>query len=257
MGKVFLFTAVVVFIALLGLTDAGKKSKCEGKKYNRKVKRYTSCVKRGFNSTLGCESGDGELNKKSLRECKKLERGLKKCGYECKAAEIDGGWGDFSAWSNCSVECGGGTQSRNRSCNNPAPANGGKDCEGNAEESRKCNSDPCPVDGGWSDFSAWSGCSAECGGGTQSRSRECDNPAPANGGAECEGDAEESQECNTDPCPEWICHHYSNDDFTWRDNNQATDEKMCERTGGRKFNGGDTSITEQCGGCHCCKPQGL
>ena len=57
------------------------------------------------------------------------------------------------------------------------------------------------IDGGWSDFGSWSDCSAECGGGTQSRSRTCTNPAPGDGGADCEGDAVEERACNTDPCP--------------------------------------------------------
>ena len=43
-------------------------------------------------------------------------------------------------------------------------------------------------------FGDWSECPEECGG-TQSRSRECDSPAPENGGAECEGEAEETQDC--------------------------------------------------------------
>jgi len=51
-----------------------------------------------------------------------------------------------------------------------------------------------PVDGGWSD---WGACSADCGGGTQTRT--CTNPAPANGGADCVGDP--SQTCNTQACP--------------------------------------------------------
>ena len=50
------------------------------------------------------------------------------------------------------------------------------------------------INGGWSE---WSECSVACGGGTQTRT--CTNPAPANGGAYCEGSAE--QECNTQSCP--------------------------------------------------------
>lgn len=53
---------------------------------------------------------------------------------------------------------------------------------------------PTPaVDGGWGD---WGSCSADCGGGTQTRS--CDNPAPSGGGDDCVGEA--SQACNTDDC---------------------------------------------------------
>lgn len=39
-----------------------------------------------------------------------------------------------------------------------------------------------------------------CGGGTQTRSRTCSDPAPLNGGAECEGDISQTQSCNTGGC---------------------------------------------------------
>ena len=69
----------------------------------------------------------------------------------------------------------------------------------NAEDYKLCHL--ISVDGGWSDYGDWSACSAECGGGTQTRSRTCSNPAPAHGGADCEGDAQQEQACNTDSCP--------------------------------------------------------
>jgi len=55
----------------------------------------------------------------------------------CSALKkVDGGW---SAWSVCSVACGGGTQTR--TCTNPAPANGGLDCSGASSQS--CNTQAC------------------------------------------------------------------------------------------------------------------
>ena len=57
------------------------------------------------------------------------------------------------------------------------------------------------VDGNWSDYGAWSECSAECGTGTKTRTRTCTNPAPAYGGASCEGEATETQNCNEHECP--------------------------------------------------------
>ena len=50
------------------------------------------------------------------------------------------------------------------------------------------------LDGGWSGFGA---CSKACDGGTQSRN--CSNPAPANGGNDCVGDS--TNACNTQDCP--------------------------------------------------------
>ncbi|XP_008332413.1 complement component C8 beta chain [Cynoglossus semilaevis] len=47
------------------------------------------------------------------------------------------------------------------------------------------------IDGSWSCWGAWSGCS----GTRKSRSRQCNNPAPSNGGMACRGLQEESTEC--------------------------------------------------------------
>ena len=60
----------------------------------------------------------------------------------------------------------------------------------------KCN----PVDGGWSNFGDWSSCSVPCGDGTQTRTRSCNNPTPADGGADCVGEDSESQPCNMGEC---------------------------------------------------------
>ncbi|KAI8485005.1 hypothetical protein Bbelb_372510 [Branchiostoma belcheri] len=320
--------------------------------------------------------------------------------YRCVTAAVDGGWSDWGPWSGCSVTCGVGTETRNRTCTNPAPANGGTDCDGPDEETQACDTEvPCPetsiacehdtlqlscseaqtlfivdanfgrtsasnscpcytdcstvcrannslavvrdacqgnqqctvaandsvfgdpclnvqkylevsyrcvtetitcehdtlqlscsegqtlfivdanfgrtsasnscpcytdcgtvcradnslavvrdacqgqqqctvaandsvfgdpylnvqkylevsyrcvtaaVDGGWSDWGPWSGCSVTCGVGTETRNRTCTNPAPANGGADCDGPDKETQACDTEvPCPETsiACEH--------------------------------------------------
>ena len=57
----------------------------------------------------------------------------------------DGGYSEWSQWSECTKACGGGKEKRHRSCTNPSPTHGGKDCSrlGDASEERECNSDPC------------------------------------------------------------------------------------------------------------------
>ncbi|XP_035657355.1 netrin receptor UNC5A-like [Branchiostoma floridae] len=117
---------------------------------------------------------------------------------------VDGGWTDWSPWSACSVTCGVGTQTRDRSCTNPAPAHGGVKCDGRSDqETQACDTGvSCQVDGGWSDWSPWSACSVTCGVGEQTRDRSCTNPAPAHGGAECDGLDQETQACDTTvSCP--------------------------------------------------------
>jgi hypothetical protein len=62
-----------------------------------------------------------------------------------------------------------------------------------------CEPNLCAVDCVLSDWSAWGACSVPCGGGTRIRTRTVLVPA-ANGGAAC-GVLEESENCNTQPCP--------------------------------------------------------
>ena len=61
-----------------------------------------------------------------------------------RAVSVNGGWTDFEEWPECSVECGGGTQTRTRTCTNPAPAYEGADCVGDSSQTRECNTHPCP-----------------------------------------------------------------------------------------------------------------
>ncbi len=56
-------------------------------------------------------------------------------------------------------------------------------------------------DGNWGAWSSFGACSATCGGGTQTHTRICNNPSPANGGATCVGSTSESTACNTQACP--------------------------------------------------------
>ncbi|XP_023931784.1 uncharacterized protein LOC106153735 isoform X3 [Lingula anatina] len=118
-----------------------------------------------------------------------------------QACQVNGNWGGWSGWSTCSATCGIGQRSRARVCDNPAPANGGTTCPGNNAESEQCSITGCPADGNWGSWTPWSSCSVTCGGGTQTRSRQCDNPAPSNGGNTCFGSGSESQQCNTQGCP--------------------------------------------------------
>ena len=60
---------------------------------------------------------------------------------------VNGGYSEWTTWSECSVSCGGGQRTRSRECNKPEPQHGGKNCEslGAAKETEDCNKTPCIV----------------------------------------------------------------------------------------------------------------
>ena len=55
------------------------------------------------------------------------------------------------------------------------------------------------VNGKWKSWSAWGSCGVRCGGGKQQRSRTC--VPPQHGGEVCQGEKNEEQDCNEQPCP--------------------------------------------------------
>merc|ERR1719250_454952 len=55
----------------------------------------------------------------------------------------DGNWGEWGQWEKCSKVCGGGTQTRRRSCNDPSPDNGGDNCPGKSSQTQSCNTKCC------------------------------------------------------------------------------------------------------------------
>ncbi|XP_063691509.1 coadhesin-like [Bolinopsis microptera] len=189
---------LVLSLALFSSAEASRvRDGCKSS-----IKKYGKCLKKGFVSNLGCKYNSKKtLKGKKNKKCKKIETTAKDCGMSCAMAAIDGGWSDFGDWSECDAVCGGGSQERKRTCTNPAPENSGSECQGDDSENQDCNTQGCPVDGGWSDFGDWSECDAVCGGGSQEKKRTCTNPAPENGGAECQGDDSENQDCNTQGCP--------------------------------------------------------
>ncbi|KAJ8302242.1 hypothetical protein KUTeg_021229 [Tegillarca granosa] len=173
--------------------------------------------------------------------------------YNCP---IHGGWTSYSEWSTCNVSCGGGTQSKIRSCTNPAPQYGGNNCVGPTTESRACNTHNCPIHGGWSSYSEWSMCNVSCGGGTQSKIRSCTNPAPQYGGDNCEGQTTERKACNTHNCPvdggwsEWNIGEWDSCPNTCGDEIQnREDVRYCNNPspqyGGKDCEGADTRKNAQ------------
>ncbi|XP_033736371.1 uncharacterized protein LOC117324562 [Pecten maximus] len=114
---------------------------------------------------------------------------------------INGGWSSWGGWGSCSRTCGGGTQEKTRSCTNPSPQHGGANCPNSGTASQSCNTASCPIDGGWSSWGGWGSCTVSCGGGSQQKTRSCNNPSPQHGGANCPNSATATQSCNTHNCP--------------------------------------------------------
>jgi len=123
----------------------------------------------------------------------------KPCGTV--ACPIDGKYSDWSNYNACSVTCGGGSQRRERTCNNPVPQHGGKSCEGPTEQTKSCNNQECPVDGGWTTWGAYGVCDKDCGYGTQTRTRSCAAPVPLHGGKNCVGETTSTRRCIKVECP--------------------------------------------------------
>jgi hypothetical protein len=56
------------------------------------------------------------------------------------------------------------------------------------------------VNGQWSEWNEWGSCIVACGSGIRTADRNCDNPAPANGGSHCLGPSTRTSMCQGPPC---------------------------------------------------------
>jgi hypothetical protein len=115
------------------------------------------------------------------------------CPVNCQMSE-------WSGYSQCSKECGGGTQGKTRSVL-VKPSNGGTECDATLEE-QPCNTGSCDRDCTLLPWTDWEPCSMACGGGIQERMRKVDIPIRANG--KCPSpkhpDRLQMKECNTQDC---------------------------------------------------------
>ncbi|XP_060072936.1 coadhesin-like [Ylistrum balloti] len=109
---------------------------------------------------------------------------------------INGNWGSWQIWSDCSTTCGVGVMNRSRECDNPPPQYDGEDCVGPASETSTCANITCPPPGTWNNWSTWTDCSVSCGQGISRKTRTCDDSA----GGDCIGADLETKGCQIFKC---------------------------------------------------------
>jgi hypothetical protein len=122
--------------------------------------------------------------------------------------KVHGVWGAWSGYGSCEGAAGqygptAGSQTRTRTCE--PPKYGGNACPGLASESQDCN---IPRPGGWSnwivnsgtDANGWKTCTD---GQNDERTRTCNNPTPAWGGAGCVGSATEERTSTSKKAGYW------------------------------------------------------
>ena len=155
-----------------------------------RTKQYR-IIQPGKSGGIQCPYNDGDTIDE---ECNKLP-----CPIDCS--------GEWDQWTDCNKDCGGGTQTRTYNVEiekrsgykNDLPVDGNECPFADQEvETQQCNTGPCPID---CEMSSWTQdtCSATCGDGTRINTRTITTP-PQYGGMPC-GDLQETQDCNTGPCP--------------------------------------------------------
>ena len=135
-----------------------------------------------------------------IKQLQLLKGGQQECvvkPVDCKYA------GDWSAWSDCDVTCGGeNTYRQRRRTARRGPKYGGAKCE--QEQNEPCGRVDCPVDCSMGEWTTWSECSVPCGIGKETRSRKLIG-LNMFGGKAC-GALSQDRKCDMGAC---VCNHVS------------------------------------------------
>ncbi|XP_072007183.1 adhesion G protein-coupled receptor B1 isoform X2 [Engystomops pustulosus] len=193
---------------------------------------------------------------KKRGDCYKDGIYLENCMSSSSAGDFQGGWTAWTSWGDCNRDCGGGIQTRTRTCQ--APPDEAHICEGVLEEGRLCNRKACSANGRYDsrsqslrsidnkrkeeeaeeqfqfgypapqigdpaaeEWSPWSVCSATCGEGMKSRTRFCVSSSYS---THCSGPLKEHKPCNNSA----VCPVHG----TW---DEWSPWSLCSSTCGRGF----------------------
>jgi len=178
-GKAWCATEVKQDNQLVKTSDTGKTISC-GREKN--AHGLTLCSAGGGGAVVGgggtCTRETSELTsvKKKIADLEKENVELKKrlgvsslknsSSGQCPR---NGGWAEWGTWGSCS----GSKQTRNRSCDKPAPSNGGCSCEGKAIETKACASPAKQSSQGNSQSSCVGRCGKPAGIGSCQCAKEC------------------------------------------------------------------------------------
>lgn len=143
---------------------------------------------------------EGEPCEGPLREMQACNLHAKGCSV---GADLDCVMSDWTPWTPCSRPCGGGQHFATRRVLQH-PRGHGEPCSGGLKKTKSCNVDFCdgmaPVDCQLGEWSAFSECTASCGGGEQQRHRAMLRE-PRHGGMPCDTDSlVEARGCNEQSC---------------------------------------------------------
>ena len=221
---------------------------CSGATSETQEQGSNTCGWSSFGDWGACSAGCGSGTQTKTRTCSTGSAGSAHCSgsaiesQACGTGSSTCGWSGFGGWGACSASCGGGTQTKTRSCSTGSA--GSANCAGSASQSQSCNTQSCCKSNGGSCSSNGQCCSGNC----WDVDADGDGWAPNTGSRTCQSGGKSSGDCD-DNCN--TCYPGSNEITSRPDGrDQDCDGTVDENTGtGQPFQNVDfyaTSADKSC-----------